>query len=264
MMGIPIIGKKFYRDRMNSGQAVIELMKDVEEKRALVKKSTYYLPSSIKLLWRFVLRVIIKYIFLDTRFNCLCMNHFVLLNHFRYDAKISIPFFLYSSINENINDYKEKPISNPTFHEGLLLLIYEFFKDHTIGKGIKSLEEGNDESKDSREDYIPSDTEDRKDMHLGKEGVEIQQMKKGKNRVKKQKNESPIIKQYIKISYDRYYNEKEEGIEIEDESAREEKNTNIKEGGHMAKKEGKKKITIKMSDQKVEGYSGKGYRRSKR
>lgn len=131
---IPIMGKKFYRDRKISGQAVVEFTKDLEEKKALLKKGTYYLSSTIKPLWRFVLRVIIKYISLDTRFDCLCTHHFVLLNYFRYGAKMSIPFYLYSSINRNINDYKEKHSSNPTLHEGLLLLIYAFFKAGSMGK----------------------------------------------------------------------------------------------------------------------------------
>ena len=41
LTGIPIIGKKFYRDRQIFGKVVIEFTKDVEEKKALVKKSTY-------------------------------------------------------------------------------------------------------------------------------------------------------------------------------------------------------------------------------
>ena len=57
---IPIMGKKLYIDRKILGQAVVEFTKDLEEKKALVKKGTYYLLSTIKPLWRFVIRVIIK------------------------------------------------------------------------------------------------------------------------------------------------------------------------------------------------------------
>lgn len=163
MTGIPIMGKKFYRDRKIYGQAMVEFTKDLEEKKALVKKGTYYLSSSIKPLWRFVLRVIIKYISLDMRFDRLYTHHFMFLNHFRYGAKISIPFFLYFSINENINDYKEKHSSNPAFHEGLLLLIYNFFKARSIGKQIKNgkvEKKGRDVLDESGENYTPSNTVD--------------------------------------------------------------------------------------------------------
>ena len=67
----------------------------------------------------------------------------MILNHFRYGAKISIPFYLYSSMNENINEYQEKHTRNLVLHEGLLLLIYEFFKARMVGKQIKPRKEGN-------------------------------------------------------------------------------------------------------------------------
>ena len=41
VMGIHIIGQKFHRYSWISRQAVIKFTKDVEEKKALVKKSTY-------------------------------------------------------------------------------------------------------------------------------------------------------------------------------------------------------------------------------
>lgn len=43
--------------------------KDTKEMKDLVKTRAYYEPVSIKKLWRFVLRKIISYIMLDTRFD---------------------------------------------------------------------------------------------------------------------------------------------------------------------------------------------------
>ena len=45
-------------------------------------------------------------------------SSFHALNHFKYGAKISIPFFLYLSINENINDYREKYTGYHVFTRG--------------------------------------------------------------------------------------------------------------------------------------------------
>ena len=73
---IPIIGKKLYKDGKISRYVAIEFVKDVEEMKALAKKGTYDLPSSIKPLWRFLLRIIIMYISMDTKFDRLCTYHF--------------------------------------------------------------------------------------------------------------------------------------------------------------------------------------------
>ena len=76
----------------------------------LVKTGAYYKPASIKKLWRFVLRAIISYITLDTRFDRIRTHHFVILNHFRYGTKISILFYLFFSTNKSIIDFKEKSV----------------------------------------------------------------------------------------------------------------------------------------------------------
>ena len=85
--------------------------------------------ESIKKLWRYVLRILIEYITLDPRFDRIRMHHFVLLNHFRYGLKKFVPFRLYTSMSKGIEGFKRKPIANPTLHEGLLLLVYEFFEN---------------------------------------------------------------------------------------------------------------------------------------
>ena len=102
--------------------------KNAEEKKKLVKVETYYEMDSIKKLWRYVLRAIIEFISLDTRFNRVRTHHFVLLNHFRHGIQISFPFYLFSSLSKNIVGYKKKPSANLALHEGFLLLVYEFLK----------------------------------------------------------------------------------------------------------------------------------------
>lgn len=43
VIGIPIIGKKFYKDRKLSGWVVMKFTKNQEEKQVMVKKGTHYL-----------------------------------------------------------------------------------------------------------------------------------------------------------------------------------------------------------------------------
>ena len=107
-------------------------MKDfAKDMKELVKTGAYYEPTSIKKLWRFVLRAIISYITLNTRFDRIWTHHFIILDHFRYGTKISIPFYLFFSVNKSIMDFKKRVYANPAFHEGFLLLIYENFKAQT-------------------------------------------------------------------------------------------------------------------------------------
>ena len=83
-------------------------MKDVEERKKLVKVKTYYEMDSIKKLSRYVLRDIIELITLNTRFNRVRTHHFILLDHFRHGIKISFPFYLFTSLSKNIEGYKKK------------------------------------------------------------------------------------------------------------------------------------------------------------
>ena len=71
-------------------------------------------------------------------------------------------------MNENINDYQEKHTRNMTLHEGLLLLIYVYFKARTRGKQIKDRKEGKKgkgDSEESKEIYSPSNTKESVKMH---------------------------------------------------------------------------------------------------
>ena len=79
---IPNEGIKFYRDKKMSANAIKDFTKNTDEKKKLVKNETYYEMDSIKKLWRYVLRVVIEFFSLDTRFDRVRTHHFVLLNHF--------------------------------------------------------------------------------------------------------------------------------------------------------------------------------------
>ena len=89
-----------------------------------------------KKIWRYFLRVFIEYISLDTRFDSVKIDHFVLLNHFRHGIKNVFPFYLFTSIRKGIEVFKKKPITNPTLHEGFLLLVYKYPKTQTKGKSL--------------------------------------------------------------------------------------------------------------------------------
>ena len=79
---------------------------------------------------------IIEFISLDTRFDRVRTNHFVLLNHFSYGVQVSFCFYLFSSMNKNILWYKKKPSANISLHEGLLLLLFEYFKAQSRSKPL--------------------------------------------------------------------------------------------------------------------------------
>lgn len=127
-------GLKFYRHKKMSVNVVKDFGKNTEEKKKLVKSETYYEMDSIKKLWRYLLRAIIEYIYLDMIFDSVRTHHFVLLNHFHYGVKVSFPFYFYNSMHKNIYVQKKKPTFNPSLHEGLLLLIYEHFKAQSRSK----------------------------------------------------------------------------------------------------------------------------------
>ena len=129
---IPIEGFKFFRDKKLLANAVRDFVKDAKELKALKMIDTYYIPDTMKKLWRYVLRAIIEYITLDPRFDWAHTHHFVLLNHFRHSRKNYFPFYLLMSMTKVVESFKRKPNVNPTLHEGLLLLIYENFKAQTI------------------------------------------------------------------------------------------------------------------------------------
>ena len=127
-MEIPLEGINFFKDKKMSVNVVKDFVKDEDERKKLVKAETYYEMESIKKLWRYVLRVIIKYMSLATIFDRVRMHHFILLNHFRHGIKISFPFYLFTSMGKGIEGLKKKPTTNPILHVGFLILVYEYLK----------------------------------------------------------------------------------------------------------------------------------------
>lgn len=125
---ILIQGFKFFRDKKLSANAVQDFVKDEKELKALKKIDMYYVPKTMKKLWRYVVRVVIEYITLDPRFDRARTHHFILLNHFWRSRKISFPFYLLTYLNKVVVSFKKNPSNNLVLHEGLFLLIYDHFK----------------------------------------------------------------------------------------------------------------------------------------
>lgn len=84
--------------------------------------------------------------------------HFVLLNHFRHEKRVSLPYYLFRSLSRSLNKHNKNP-SNPVLHYGLILLIYEHYKilaiqenkrlSTSLGKGKRKLEEGGPNKEES-------------------------------------------------------------------------------------------------------------------
>lgn len=152
-MGLPMDGIKFYRDRKLSNVAVKKFPKDEEENARLAKGShTYYSPKVIKLIWHRVLFAIMEFITLDERFTRVYNYHFVILNHFRYKEKISIPYYLFCVLNVGIKDVISNPKTNPTMHEGLMVILYNHIKNTIVHLNITKVSESDKELEDSEDD----------------------------------------------------------------------------------------------------------------
>lgn len=110
----------------------------------MVKKmASYYDISIIKEFWVKFLKVIMEYFTLDGQFTRVYGHHFVLLNHFHDGGKVSLPFYLMSTLRANFRDHKNNPVKLPILPEGILVLIDSHF--HAL---LVSL------------DYIPTTFED--------------------------------------------------------------------------------------------------------
>lgn len=68
---------------------------------------------------------------LDERFTTLYGHHFVMLNHFHHGRLVSFPFYLMSSLEDGIVDFRRNP-RNPFLHEVLMLLIMEHIKANFV------------------------------------------------------------------------------------------------------------------------------------
>lgn len=97
------------------------------------------------------MNAIMEYITIEGRFSRAHTYHFVLLNQFRNEKRVSLPYYLFRSLSRSLNKHNKIP-SNPILHCGLLLLIYEHYKTLAMlenkrlstspGKGKRMLEEG--------------------------------------------------------------------------------------------------------------------------
>lgn len=114
----------FFRDLKFSNNTV-NLFPRKEKERDRIGKAIggYYEAGNIKKIWGWVLNTIMEYITVEGRFSRAHTYHFVLLNHFRHDKKVSLPYYLFRSLNKH-----SKNPSSPVLHCGLLLLIYEHCK----------------------------------------------------------------------------------------------------------------------------------------
>lgn len=101
--GLQMEGTKFYRDRKYAAEALKNFLKLEDEKGKLVKTDniSYYTLQQVKPFWQKFLRVLMEYLTVDGRFTKIYNYHFAILNHFHHGAKISLPFYLASSLNES-------------------------------------------------------------------------------------------------------------------------------------------------------------------
>lgn len=75
------------------------------------------------------------YFILVGRVSKVHLYHFVFLNHFHYKKIISFNFFLENYLLSRLKAHKQKA-SRTIIHEGLILLIIEFFHDSTPNHSI--------------------------------------------------------------------------------------------------------------------------------
>lgn len=124
-------GTKFYRDRMCTAEAFKKFPKMEDKKSNLEKKDniSYFTPQQVKPFWQKILRALMEYLTVHGRFTKIYNYHFAILNHFHHGVKISLPFYLASSLNKSLADHIKKPSSYPLANQGLILLIYEYMKD---------------------------------------------------------------------------------------------------------------------------------------
>lgn len=55
----------------------------------------------------------------------------MILNHFWHNKRISLPFYLLSSLENSLANHT-KNSDNPVLHEGIIMLNMEYYKDHGV------------------------------------------------------------------------------------------------------------------------------------
>lgn len=78
-------------------------------------------------------KVIMRYLTLDNHFTSIFSYHFMMLNHCRHDRRISLLFYLLSSLEHSLANHVKNG-DNLILHAGLTMIIMEYDKPH----GVKS------------------------------------------------------------------------------------------------------------------------------
>lgn len=125
---MPHSGLNLFRDLKVSNNAV-KLFPCKEKERTKIGKATggYYDASNIMKIWGCVLNAIMEYIIVEGHFTRVHTYHFMLLNHFRHEKRISLPHYLFRSLSRSLNKHRKNP-TTPMLYCGLILLIYEHCK----------------------------------------------------------------------------------------------------------------------------------------
>lgn len=93
-----------------------------------------------------------EFITLYGRYTRVYSYHFVILNHFLYKEKISLPYYLLCALNVRIMDAISNPKTNPALHEGLMVVLYNHIKNTTIQLNIVEVSESDEELDDLDDD----------------------------------------------------------------------------------------------------------------
>lgn len=94
-------------------------------------KDDVYNRKDLQSLWAEIAEVIMRYITHDGHYANIFSYHFMILNHFRYNKIISLPFYLLSFLENSLANHT-KNSDNLVVHEGLIKLIMEYAKDYGV------------------------------------------------------------------------------------------------------------------------------------
>ena len=129
--GLLTDGLKCSKETSISNVAFKIFPKTKEEEKKLEKNGDFYELNQIKVIWRDVLSCLHEYFILDGRSKRVHKFHFIFLNHFHHNDRISFPFYLRFSLLHSLHAHRRKE-SHPILHEGLILLIENYYKTKAI------------------------------------------------------------------------------------------------------------------------------------
>lgn len=129
---LQIEGNNFYRERTVIEEAIVAFFdKESERKRVQKMKDYGYNRKDLQSFRPEMIKVIMRYITLDDQYASILSYHFMILNHFSHNKRISLPFYLLSSLENNMVN-QTKNSDNRILHQGLIMIIMEYAKDHGI------------------------------------------------------------------------------------------------------------------------------------